>query len=90
LNVSEISNSSFQISPNPFSNSTTITLTNHTTPFNLQLFDELGREAPLQYRTTQQGSNTMLTIDRGELLSGMHFLSITSKEKREVVKLMVE
>jgi len=34
-----------------------------TTPlhFNLQLFDELGREVPLQFHTTQQRNNTMLT-----------------------------
>jgi hypothetical protein len=56
----------------------------------VQLFDELGREVPLQLHTTQQGSHTLLTIERGALLSRMYFLSITSKEKREVEKVMVE
>ncbi|MBA3647456.1 MAG: hypothetical protein H0W62_02720 [Chitinophagales bacterium] len=48
----------------------------------------LGREVPLQFRTTQQGSRLVLTIDRGTLQghaecieTGMYFLSITSKEK---------
>ncbi|MBA3647454.1 MAG: T9SS type A sorting domain-containing protein [Chitinophagales bacterium] len=82
--------SQLRISPNPFTTSTTITLTNCLTPFSVQLFDELGREAPLQFHSTQQGSQTVLTIDRGALPSGMYFLSITSIEKREVVKVMVE
>jgi hypothetical protein len=78
------------IFPNPFTTTTTITLTDYTAPFNVQLFDEVGREAPLQFHSTQQGSRIVRTIDRGALPSGMYFLSITSKEKREVVKVMVE
>jgi hypothetical protein len=61
-----------------------------TRDIHVQLFDELGREAPLQFHSTQQGSRIILTIDRGALPSCMYFLSITSQEKREVVKMMVE
>ncbi|MEO5673115.1 MAG: hypothetical protein ABIQ74_00575 [Chitinophagales bacterium] len=49
---------------------------------------ELGREVPLQFHSTQQGSRTVLIIDRSALPGCMYFLSITSKEKREV-KVMV-
>lgn len=79
-----------KIFPNPFNTSTTITFTNHILPVSVQLIDKLGREVPLQYYTTQQGSLTLLTIDLGELLSGVYFLSVISGEKRAVAKVMVE
>jgi hypothetical protein len=78
------------IFPNPLTTSTSIILTNFTRPLNIQLFDELGEEIPLQYYTTQQGSRIILTIDRGELLGGMYFLSVAAGEKRDVVKVIVE
>ncbi|HYV93274.1 MAG TPA: T9SS type A sorting domain-containing protein [Chitinophagales bacterium] len=90
VNLTSLSHSNISISPNPFTTSTTITLTNYTTSFNLQLFDELGRETPLQYHSMQQGSHTILNIDRGEMLSGMYFLVVVSGEKREVAKVIVE
>jgi len=76
--------------PNPFTTFATITLTNYTSPFNVQLFDGLGRQVRLQSYTSQQGSRATLTIGRDALSSGIYFLSITSKEKREVVKLVIE
>ncbi len=89
--VEEVTDSfSCLVFPNPFTTTTTITLTSYTAPFNVKLFDELGREAPLQFHSTQQGNHTVLAIDRGALLSRMYFLSITSQEKREVVKVMAE
>lgn len=78
------------VNPNPFTTSTTITLTNYTAPFNLQLFDESGREVPLQYNTRQQNGRTTFIIDRSELRSGMYFLSVASGERREVMKVVVE
>jgi len=73
------------ISPNPF---TTTTLANYLASFEVQLFDKLGRVAPLQYYSRHQGSQTILTIDRSVLWSV--FISITSREKREVAKVMLE
>jgi len=69
----------------PFSISTIITLTNYSVPFNVQLFDELGREALLQYHSSQQANNTIITVDRGELKSGLYFLSIISKEEKRLL-----
>lgn len=85
-----INDFSFSTFPNPFTTSTMLTLTNYTAPFNVNLFNELGKETSFQFHTTQQDNNTQLTIERGELPAGIYFLSITSKEKREVVKLVVE
>lgn len=75
---------------NPFSTSTTITLPSQQKISTIKLFDELGKEVSFTSQASQQGSKTQLTIERGNLASGIYFLSITSNEKREVVKLMIE
>lgn len=90
INPISFSNSDIFIFPNPFTVSTTIILSNYAALLKVQLFDELEREVALQYRITQQGSCTTFTFDRGELPSGMYFLSLASGEKREVVKVIVE
>jgi hypothetical protein len=78
------------IIPNPLTTSTTITLPSLRKISNVKLFDELGREVSLTSQSSQQENKTQLTIERGNLVSGMYFLSITSNEKKEVMKLMIE
>ncbi|HYV92126.1 MAG TPA: T9SS type A sorting domain-containing protein [Chitinophagales bacterium] len=75
---------------NPFHTSAIIILPSQQKISSIKLFDEYGREVSFNYQSSHQGSKTQLTIERENLASGMYFLSITSNEKREVVKLMIE
>ena len=76
--------------PNPCFTSVTIILPSQPKISYIKLFDESGREVSFTSQSSQQGNKTQLTIERGNLASGMYFLSITSNEKREVVKLMID
>jgi len=72
------------ISPNPFTNQTTITFQNpkfKIQNLKFQLFTTLGQKASIKYSVSENESNTIFHIDRGNLSSGVYFFQIISDQE---------
>ncbi len=74
------------ISPNPFSNYTTITLPSTQQPATIILTDILGK----QIRTIPHVRDRQVVIEKGEMKPGIYFLTLTTQAGVENRKIVVE
>jgi len=79
-------NAAIVISPNPFSNYTTITLPSTQQPATIILTDILGKEI----RTIPHVRDRQVVIEKGEMKPGIYFLTLTTQAGVENRKIVVE
>jgi hypothetical protein len=81
----------FDILPNPFSNSTIISFTLYEDASStIELFDLAGRKLQTILNGNLSAGNHEVTLNRGQLTSGIYFLEVRINANVEVIKLIIE
>jgi hypothetical protein len=85
--VSEIKNNSFSVYPNPFTDDLHFTFTKHSDEImELKIFDLIGRNVYSAF--IKATNNYKLPASEIKLHSGIYLVEITSRKRREIVRIV--